>query len=234
MERLSVHGVTVPIRHGEVSDEIWAALKSGRYEANEARRIPRAIRPGDRVLELGSGLGIITSIIAGIEDVRVWGFEADPNTTQLARRVIDLNCDGNVVLENGILAAGPPRKVTFYRREHFWMSSAFARQGPYQHVIEISSLDIDAFIERNRINALVMDVEGAELDLLENAALPGIERVFLELHDHLYGLAGVQTITTALASKGLIYDPRGSSGPCVLYSIEDGARDFDAEIAHEI
>jgi len=101
-------------------------------------------------------------------------------------------------------------------------------------VIEISSLDIDAFIERNRINALVMDVEGAELDLLENAALPGIERVFLELHDHLYGLAGVQTITTALASKGLIYDPRGSSGPCVLYSIEDGARDFDAEIAHEI
>lgn len=234
MSRLSVHGVDVPIRRGEVSEEIWAALVSGRYEANEAHRISRAIRPGDRVLELGGGLGGITSLIAAIDGVRVWSFEADPETARLAQRVINANCGGNVTLANGILAAGPPRKVKFYRRADFWMSLAFARQGPYERAIEICSADIDAFITRNRINALVMDVEGAELDLLQRAALPGIERIFLELHDHLYGLAGVRAISAALAAKGLIYDPRGSSGPCVLYSIEDGERHFDAEVAHAI
>jgi len=109
MKEFSIHGVRVPITPDEVSAEIWAALRSGRYEANEARRVPRAIQPGDRVLELGAGLGIITSIIARIEDVRVWSFEADPQTTQLAKRVIDLNCSENVILAHGILAAGPPR-----------------------------------------------------------------------------------------------------------------------------
>lgn len=234
MTVLNVHGVRVPIRPQEISAEIWAALESGRYEANEARRIPRAIRPGDRVLELGAGLGVITSIIAAIEDVRVWSFEADPETARLAKRVVDLNCKENVVLANGILAAGPPRRMTFYQRSDFWMSSGFAEQGPYERAIEIASGDVDAFISQHRINALVMDVEGAELDLLQHAQLAGVERVFLELHDHLYGLAGIRAITLAMACKGLIYDPRGSSGPCVLYSIDDGERQFDAEVAHAI
>lgn len=232
MTELNVHGVRVPIRVGEVSPEIWTALETGRYEANEARRVRRAVRPGDRVLELGAGLGVITSIIAAVEGVRVWSFEADPRTAVLAQRVIDRNCGDNVVLTNGLLAAGPPRKVSFYQRADFWMSSKFAEQGPYDQVIEITSRDVDAFIRRHGINALVMDVEGAELELLQNALLPGIERVFLELHDHLYGLAGVQVIGETMSRKGLIYDPRGSSGPCVLYSLNDGHRRFDAEIAH--
>ena len=234
MKEFSIHGVRVPITPDEVSTEIWAALRSGRYEANEARRVPRAIQPGDRVLELGAGLGIITSIIARIEDVRVWSFEADPQTTQLAKRVIDLNCSENVILAHGILAAGPPRKMTFYQRSDFWMSSAIAEQGEYEQVIEITSGDIDAFIRQHRINTLVMDIEGAELELLQHAQLPGVERIFLELHDHLYGLAGVQEITAAMARRGLIYDPRGSSGACVLYAVDDGARQFDAEVAHAV
>lgn len=234
MNELNVHGVRVPIAPNEVSAEIWNALEAGTYEANEARRVARAIRPGDRVLELGAGLGVITSIIAAIKDVRVWSFEADPRTARLAERVIARNCDGNVTVSNGILAAGPSKTVSFYRRADFWMSSGLAEQGPYEEVIEIASRDIDAFIEQHCINALVMDVEGAELDLLKDALLPGIERVFLELHDHLYGLAGIQAITSAMARKGLIYDPRGSSGPCVLYSLDDGERQFDAEVAHAV
>lgn len=234
MNALNVHGVQVPLHSNEVSPEIWAALQSGRYEANEAKRIPRAVRPGDRVLELGTGIGVITSIIASIEAVRVWSFEADPRIARLAQRVIDLNCRGNVILSNGVLAAGPPAKVRFYRRADFWMSSKFAEQGPFEGELELRSLDIDEFIEKHRINVVVMDVEGAELEILQRARLPGIERVFLELHDHLYGLAGVQEIARALSRKGLIYDPRGSSGPCVLYSLDDGERQFDAELAHAV
>lgn len=231
MEELYVHGVRVPIAAQEVSATVWDALTSEYYEANEARRVRRAIRPGDRVLELGTGLGIITSIIADIEDVRVWSFEADPYTAGLAERVISSNCGDNVVLVHGILAAGPPRKIAFYQRSELWMSSGFPSQGPYEKAIEITSGDVDAFISQNRINALVMDIEGAELDLLQNARLPGVERIFLELHDHLYGLSGVRAITAAMGRKGLIYDPRGSSGPCVLFARDDGEREFDAEIA---
>ncbi|SMH26587.1 FkbM family methyltransferase [Mesorhizobium australicum] len=229
---LDVHGIQLPIDAADVSPEIWSALISGQYEANEARRVRRAIQPNDRVLELGAGLGVVTSIIASIEGVRVWSFEADPRTAGLAQRVIDMNCSDNVTLTNGILAAGPPIRVEFFQRSDFWMSSRFAEQGPYEQVIQVPSSDIDTFLRAHDINVLVMDIEGSELELAQHAKLAGVERIFLELHDHLYGLAGVQAISDALARKGLIYDPRGSSGPCVLYSVDDGERQFDAEIAH--
>lgn len=234
MKDLTVHGIRVPISSDEVSHEIWAALQSGRYEANEARRIPWVVRPGDRVLELGAGIGVITSVIASIDAVHVWSFEADPCMTRLARRVIEQNCHGNVTLSTGILAAGPPAKVAFYRRKDFWMSSKFPEQGPHEEKLEITSVDIDQFITSHRINVIVMDVEGAELEIAKMASLPGVQRVFLELHDHLYGLAGVRAITEAMSCKGLIFDPRASSGPCVLYSLDDGERKFDAEVAHAV
>ncbi len=176
---------------------------SGSYEAKEARSIFKAVKPGDRVLELGSGIGIITSIIAKIAEVSVWAFEANPSTAALAQRVIDANGINNVVLSQGILTAGEPRSFRFYVRRDLWMSSMDENQGPYEHAIELSSTNIDEFITRHGINVLVMDIEGAEHHLLQNADLTGVERIFLELHDHLYGLAGIRDMMHALAAKDM-------------------------------
>ena len=226
---LKVHGVNVPISSDEVSPVIWQALTSGSYEAKEARSIFKAVKPGDRVLELGSGIGIITSVIAMIPDVTVWAFEANPSTAALARRVIDANDLDNVMLSQGILTAGGPRSFRFYVRRDLWMSSMDENQGPYERAIELSSINIDEFVSRHGINVLVMDIEGAERDLLQNADLTGVDRIFLELHDHLYGLAGIRDMMHALAVKGYAYDPRGSQGPCVLFSKDDGMREYEPE-----
>lgn len=102
-------------------------------------------------------------------------------------------------------------------------------QGPYEYAIELSSTNIDEFIAQHDINVLVMDIEGAERDLLQNADLTGVQRIFLELHDHLYGLAGIRDMTHALAAKGYAYDPRGSQGPCVLFAKDDGVREYEPE-----
>lgn len=226
---LQVHGINVPITPAEVSPIIWQALTSGSYEAKEARAIFKAVRQGDRVLELGSGIGIITSIIGKIPDVKVWAFEANPSTAALARRVIDANDLRNVVLSQGVLTAGEPCSFRFYVRRDLWMSSMDEKQGPYEHAIDLYSANIDEFILQHRINVLVMDIEGAERDLLQSADLSGVERIFLELHDHLYGLAGIRDIIHALASKGYAYDPRGSQGACVLFGKDDGVREYVSE-----
>lgn len=227
---LNVHGVSVPLAPDDVSPVIWEALTSSSYEAKEAKWVSRAVRQNDRVLELGSGLGVITSLIARVPGVQVWAFEANPVTAALAHRVIAANDIANVVLQHGLLTAGIPQSYSFYIRKDLWMSSMDINQGPYERKISITSQNIDDFIETYAINVLVMDIEGAERDLLGNAALIGIERIFLELHDHLYGLSGVRDITMALASKGFSYDPRGSNGPCVLFAKDDGAREYEAEL----
>lgn len=229
MTALTVHGVKVPLAPADVSPEIWQALSNGTYEAKEARWVFKSVRPNDHVLELGTGIGVLTSLIAGIEGVHVWAFEASPSSVRLAKRVIEANNLDNITLSQGILAAGPPRDFVFYLRKDLWMSSVVEHQGPYDETLTITSANIDQFISQHEIDVIVMDIEGAERDLLIHAALPGVDRIFLELHDHLYGLAGIRDITRALASKGFGYDPRGSSGPCVLFSRGDEPRDYKSE-----
>lgn len=231
---LRLHGIDVPISPDEVSEIIWSALSDGTYEAKEARWAVKAARPNDRILELGSGIGVITSLLAAIEGTQVMAFEANPHTVALAEKVIRANNRNNVELRHGLLTAGPPRDFTFYIREDLWMSSLLEHQGPYLDTIKVHSANIDEFISQSDIDLIVMDIEGAELDLLKGAELPGVERVFLEFHDHLYGLDGIRNLTTAMAKKGFAYDPRGSSGPCVLLSRNTDPRSYESEDVHAV
>ena len=231
MELVTLHGIKIPLSPDEVSPVIWQAITSGRYEAKEAKWVFKAVKQGDRVLELGSGIGVITSLMATIPDVRIWAFEANPTTAALAQRVIEANTAGNVTLTQGILTAGEPTEHRFYVRKDLWMSSMDKDQGPYEHEITLASANIDDFIAAQNINVLVMDIEGAERDLLQKADLHGVERIFLELHDHLYGLAGIRDITQALAEKGYAYDPRGSYGPCVLFAKDETVREYEEDAA---
>lgn len=224
-----VHGLRVPVERGEVSPTIWSALVDGSYEAKEARWAPKAARPGDHILELGAGIGVITSLLAAVPDVRIWAFEADPASVDLARRVLEANNRHNVELHQGLLTAGEPREFKFFKRRDFWMSSLVEHQGSYDDVVRLVSRDIDAFVRRHAITLLVMDIEGAELELLSQAELPGVERIFCELHDHLYGLGGIQEITAQLARKGWAYDPRGSRGACVLFNRDRSPREYCPE-----
>lgn len=229
MDFMTLHGITIPLTSEDVSPVIWQALTSGSYEAKEARGICKAVKQNDRVLELGAGIGVITSLIAKIPGVSVWAFEANPSTVALARRVMSANNADNVVLSQGILTPGEPQEFHFYVREDLWMSSMDENQGPYIDRISLTSADLDAFIHDQNINVLVMDIEGAERQLLQRAELDGIERIYLELHDHLYGLGGIRDIMLAMAQKGFAYDPRASNGACVLFNRDDAARTYEPD-----
>ena len=221
---LVVHGIEVPISPSEVSPLIWERLSNGSYESKEIRLAPKAAKRGDRILELGAGLGIVTSALAAVPLARVWAFEADPLTVKLAQRVLATNERDNVVLAHGILGAGQPRDFRFYRRRDLWASSLIESQGCYEETIHVPSANVDEFVARHSIDLMVMDIEGAELELLSQATLPGVERIFVELHDFLYGLEGVQTIMMELGRKGYAYDPLGSSGACVLFTRDRSPR----------
>ena len=77
--------------------------------------------------------------------------------------------------------------------------------------------DFDALLRREAITLVICDVEGAETALFGRADLSGVDRVYLELHDHITGIAGIARVFGDLAAQGLAYDPRGSSGQVVLF-----------------
>ncbi len=219
---LRLHGINVPIGPEDVSSNIWKFLVDGSYEAKEASQVPRCLAESDRILELGTGIGIITTLMAQVPNVEIWSFDANPAIVALAERVAQANGIKNVKFSRGLLSAGPPTNHIFYIREDFWMSSLVERQGPYLSSINLQSINIDRFLEQHDINVLVMDVEGSELQILNDARLNRIDRVILELHDHLYGLSGIKSIFDAMHQRGFAYDPRNSSGHCILFRKDDG------------
>ena len=159
---LLLHGLQMPISETDVSPIIWEAIQAGEYEAKEAHSVIRILRSGDRIVELGSGLGVITSIMARTPGVSIWSFDANPDLITLARRVAVANGVKNAIFEHRLLTAGPPSGHVFFIRKDFWMSSLLEQQGPYERKILIESSNLDKFIEKHSVNVLVMDIEGAE------------------------------------------------------------------------
>ena len=117
---------------------------------------------------------------------------------------------------NAVLEAGGRGLRGFYVRRDFWMSSLAEGPNPYDGIVEVPVRDLNALLREEAISLIVCDVEGAEAVLFERADLSGVERVYLETHDHITGLKGVRDMFGHLGAKGFAYDPRHSFGGVIL------------------
>ena len=60
---LQVAGVVIPLDPQVITPTIRQAILDGRFETEEASQIPHIVRPGDRVLEIGAGIGFISTLL---------------------------------------------------------------------------------------------------------------------------------------------------------------------------
>ena len=84
-------------------------------------------------------------------------------------------------------------------------------------------MNLDQLLRDEGIDLIVCDVEGAETFLFDDADLSGVDRIFLEMHDHVTGLSGVRRLFATMAGHGFVYDPRHSTGSVVLFQRLGGA-----------
>lgn len=214
----ALRGVLIPDDPEVITPAIRTAILSGRFEAEEAAAVPRIVRDGDRVLEIGAGIGFMSTLLSrqpGV--VSVIAAEANPRLIgYMARLHADNGVTGverlNAVLTN---AGGP--SATFYLRRDFWMGSLMPGPNPYEGTVEVPTRGLDALLRDKDITLIVCDIEGAEAFLFEGADLRGVDRIFLELHDHVTGLKGVAALFRALGAQGFAYDPRHSAQSVVLF-----------------
>jgi len=216
---LETAGVVIPDDPTVITPAIRAAILAGRFETCEARQIPAIVEPGDRVLEIGAGIGFISTLLARERRVAsVLAVEANPHLIGYMERLHATNRVRKVRRLNAVLTceAGADH-ATFYLREDFWMGSLMAGPNPFVGTVEVPTRDLDDLLRAEAISLIVCDVEGAEAFLFENADLTGVDRIFVEVHDHITGLSGVGRLFEALASRGFAYDPRHSEGSVVLF-----------------
>jgi len=102
VERFELNGVALVCPEGQLTDNIRGKLASGEYEGSEARAVMMRVKAGQRVLELGAGLGYIGALAARIVGAKnVTSVEANPDMIMAIRDNYALNGVAEIDLRHG-------------------------------------------------------------------------------------------------------------------------------------
>ncbi|MEL7167267.1 MAG: FkbM family methyltransferase [Pseudomonadota bacterium] len=198
-------GVRVPASPF-LNDRRIARINAGRYEGAELNGALTVIRPGERVLELGAGLGIVGAVIArNARPAAVLSFEANPNLIPHIRALHAENGLQDVIdLRQQVLLAGPnpPAHMTFHVRNSFLGSSLIDKDNRHSTPVDVPTARLSDVMADFAPDIIVMDIEGGELDFLAHADLSTIRAVIIEFHPDAYGIDGMRQCKDALRRAG--------------------------------
>lgn len=216
---LEIEGVRIPYDPSIITPKIARSIEKGRYENDEVTGTPKFIKPDDRVIELGAGIGFISSFIAtslGVKNVMC--VEADPNLCKFIKKVHKENGITTAEIRNvvGLNDAGTLGTADFYVREPFW-SSSLDDEDEYVKSVKVPTVHLSSLIKEFKANTLIVDIEGGERDLFSPLDLSGIDKVFLEIHTRKIKRIGIKMCFDALSECGFAYDQQVSRGGSVLF-----------------
>ena len=175
-------------------------LVLGRHTRHERELLARALRGGDRVLELGGGVGMVAIECARrIGSDRVTSYEANPELETLIRENYALN---DVSPELRMAMVGPePGSREFHVSEKFSQSSIYD-VGPATRRVSVPVHDLAAVMAELRPSVLVIDIQGAERELFRHAPLDGVRLILVEMHPHIVGVRGMLAIRRRMRAEG--------------------------------
>src|SRR5437879_13004190 len=144
-----------------MSPQVERTVSRGRYEQDEVRLIEQVLSPGDVVLEVGAGLGLISAYCAKrLGSSRVFAYEANPDLEACIRETYSLN---GVQPTLEMCAVGPDAgKVTLVRSEDLWASSGLRPSG-HGRPAEVPARALSEIVRRVMRWLLIVYVAGAEM-----------------------------------------------------------------------
>ncbi len=212
-------GVKVPLNPNFISGKIERSLRKQKYELDEVSGIPKFVEPDDRIIELGAGIGFISTFVQ--TTIGVKGFmciEASPKLCEFIQEVHALNRVKGVEVKN-LIALGDAEEegtTSFYEREQFW-SSSMDDDEPYANEIQVPTKRLSTLIKDFKANTLIVDIEGGEKYLFQTMDLRGIDKIYLEIHTRKIKRIGIKMCFDALSAAGFAYDQQVSCGGSVLF-----------------
>lgn len=204
-ETFHIDDAELRIPAASLNDRLRGRLRDGGYEHYERAHIRAYLRPGDRVLDLGSGAGLVAIVAARIVGAaNVTTVEPNPEMHQALRRNLRRNAGEELRLIKGaVVGDGYAEKtVTLNLRSAFWAASIGGPPGKNPRLVDVPAKKLSRLIAARDATVLSMDIEGAEADLLA-APLPAqIRLVLMELHPGIYGEAVRDRLLASLEGQG--------------------------------
>lgn len=177
------------------------ALARGDYENPERRAVKAVLRPGDRVLEIGACMGVVSLTAARIVGAaNVVAFEPNPQAAAVARANFERNGLPVRLVEKAVGAAAGHLELAVDPRNWLGGSVSLGNEGGPSAAVEVAP--IAELVETLRPTVLVMDAEGSESEILPACPLGRLRAVVVEFHLHPLGAERVAALRRLLEGAG--------------------------------
>ena len=200
-------GIDFPFDPNLINKKVADKMKSGRYEIREASAIQSYMKGGERVLELGGGLGFISTLVSRFKRPASYTVvEADPRLIPVIKETHKLNGVAGVQVEHCVATSDPAALAagfcTMRIAKTFWGSSIKSQANGGDSVL-VEAVPLKKFLDNDEPEVLIADIEGGEVDLFTGIEMPSVNLAIIELHPTVTGEDGIARMEAELARIGL-------------------------------
>lgn len=180
-----------------------AAFITGEYEEEERELIHQLLRPEDRVLELGACIGVVSCVTNRLlrDREKHLVVEANPKLIPWIERNRERNQAG-FTIEHCAVSRKP--EVTFFIHPEYIVGGSSQHETSLPVTVRGCSLE-ELNAKHGPFNVMIMDVEGAEVEVLPDAGdlLKGFRLVIVELHEWAATVECLDSCRATLVAAGL-------------------------------
>jgi FkbM family methyltransferase len=201
-------GLLLPVDKNFPANMLYYFLV-GDYEEHDMQLIRRYVKPGDRVLELGGGVGLTGSLLGKASGNPVSVCEPNAALHPYIERTFAANGVALNLFKAAVTAEHVQTNyVTFNVCKDYWWSSLVETANTNPVVVQAQRLSV--LIAETQADTLLVDIEGYEVDLFSDIeALSSIKTVLVELHTPSIGTEASSNIITTLVQAGFILQDFG-------------------------
>lgn len=204
-ERFQIDGFQIDVPVAAISEPLRKRLESGQFEVAERALVKRFVQPGDRLLDLGAGAGLVSLTAARILGAgHITAVEANP---QMHRALRDnFRCAGadEIRLIKGAVVGPdhPGKEALLNVNPGFWSASLHDNPRLRSMQTRVPAKRLPQLLRSTGANVVVMDVEGEERAILSRDLPPQIRLVIVELHPGHYGQDGSDQVMAVMRAQG--------------------------------
>lgn len=204
-ETFVIENAELRIPKASLTDRLRKRLQTGGYERHERSLARRLIVPGDRVLDLGAGAGLVSIVASRIVGPgNVVSVEANPEMLPALRHNLRQQiAQGLRLIEAAVVSDDMAEDhVTMNLRGAFWAASVDPGAAGKPRRVTVPALKFGTLLDESAATVLTVDVEGTEAQLLARPLPERVRLVIVELHPANYGQEVRNGIIAKMAARG--------------------------------
>lgn len=197
-----VKSYKIKLSSSVITDQIAKELFMDVYEKEERFAVQKTVQEHDRVLEIGAGMGVVTlQLLKRVKSEQVVALEANPRVFAILEKNMKDNGLSPKLINKAVVNNSDGRAFQF--GDSFTSGSIHQRPG-IENAVSISVMEINQLLNSDTFTTVVMDVEGAEIELVPSILGSSVDTLILELHPHIVGDQEISRLENSIYEAGFI------------------------------